>query len=264
MAGEREQILHLVAAGELTVEQAMELLHAVEESHLVGSAAPQARESGLMGLHEQLKALEPMLSNLVSVAPRIAEARHRAGFADVWYTPVAPVAPVPPTPPTARTYRVRRPRARTEDRVGSPFNFEQLIQLSMHGIEPSFVKEIREAGLEDLTLDEAVQLGVHDIKPAFVRAMREEFGDSLRFEDLVQLAIHGVEPSYVREVRAAGLDELTVEQVVQMSIHGIDVKTVRGWKEAGLTNVSIEDEVEEVPEPVDQLDPVDEDESDDE
>ena len=230
MGAERAKILQMVAEGELTVEEADQLLDAIAEHRGAPARAPQA-----------------------PVPPR---------------PPVPPVPPVPPLPPqpgevwtgveirrgaldAARAAldarvalggrRARVIRRRTGERARSNPTFDQLIQLSIHGVDPGFVKQVREAGLEDLTFDEVIQLGIHGISPDYIKELTESF-DDLDFDHLVQLAIHGVDPGFVKEVRGAGFGDLSVEQVVQMAIHGVSVETVKGWKEAGIGGFGSEQE----------------------
>ena len=237
MAGERAQILQMVAAGELTVEQADQLLQALAEKEAPRpAAAPEAGQPADPGM-ERVRELFTMAQAFLPPKARVQ--------------PIPPMPPMPPMP--ARAPRVAFVRRRTRgDRVKSNPSFDQLIQLSIHGISPDFVKQVRAAGLDDLTFDDVVQLGIHGVEPEFIRTMKESFGDELGFDDLIQLAIHDVDPAFVREVRASGLGNLSIEQVIQMAIHGVEADTVKQWKEAGLADLVSEDEADGLDEEEDE------------
>lgn len=221
MTRERSQILGLLAEGAITVEQAEELLDAVGEVSL--------HETGTARAAAPLAPMPP-----APPAPPIPLAPPT--------TPVPPVPPAPPVPPlpVQERARVHLSRGRPESRgVGRKLNFDELIQLTVHGIGPEFLREVRDAGLTDLTVDEVATLGIHGVRPAWIKEMRDAGFDDLTVDQLVELRIHGVEPAFVREVRDAGV-ELDVDQIVQLRVHGLNVETVQAWAAYGFVPEELE------------------------
>ena len=51
-------------------------------------------------------------------------------------------------------------------------NFDQLMQLGIHNVDPDFVREMRAAGFGDLSIDKLVELSIHNVDPDFIRQMR--------------------------------------------------------------------------------------------
>jgi hypothetical protein len=52
--------------------------------------------------------------------------------------------------------------------------FDQIVQLGVVGVDPSFVVKVREVGLTDLSFEQIVQMGVVGVEPEFFSRLREE------------------------------------------------------------------------------------------
>ena len=215
-APERNQILEMLASGKITPEQAGKLLDALGESDPL---APEREVLVGEGTSDRF-------------ARRVERVARRA---------------------ERQVERViHRSERRMRDGIGvkvlKPLDFDQLVQLSIHGVRPQFVKEVREAGLGDLGFDELIQLAIHGVTPDYFRQMRETLGSDITFDELIQLAIHGVSADYVEEIKAAGLEDIDVDQVVQLAIHGVSPEYFREMRDlaAAMTNeVAADDEGDE-------------------
>ena len=75
--------------------------------------------------------------------------------------------------PAVTTEKRTRPTGRA-DRMEAPprFTVEQLIELSEHEVDPDFIKEMREAGLTDLSVDQLIALREHEVDPSLVKAVQ--------------------------------------------------------------------------------------------
>jgi hypothetical protein len=162
MSEERAQILEMLVAGRVTVEQAEQLLDALDgpspsaSRGAVAEAGPQRpgddhSEDFFASLTaEQLVALRDS-----DVSRAFVEQMRAAGL---------------------NTLRI-----------------EDLIELHDEGITPRFVLDLQEAGLADLTRDQLVELYCHGVDAAFVREMRGLGYSDLTPSKWVALRDNGVE-----------------------------------------------------------------------
>src|SRR5262245_33393675 len=74
------------------------------------------------------------------------------------------------------------------------FTLEQIIELSEHEIDPSFIKELREAGLTDLSFEQIIALSEHEVDPDFIRRLRRAGLPQPTFEQIIALSEHEVDP----------------------------------------------------------------------
>lgn len=110
-----------------------------------------------------------------------------------------------------------------------------VIELSIHGVSPEYVRSLRKAGISGTnTVSGVVKLHIHRITPEYVRELADLGLRDLPRERLLQMAIHGVMPAYIREIREAGHRELTPGELVKMRIHGVTPAYIREMRAAGL------------------------------
>jgi hypothetical protein len=81
---------------------------------------------------------------------------------------------------------------------------EELIELADHGVGPDYLRELREAGLTDLTVSEVTELHDHGVRADYIRGMREAGYGHLSAGELTELYDHGVQPGYLREMERQG------------------------------------------------------------
>ncbi len=110
----------------------------------------------------------------------------------------------------------------TEGPMFGDFTFSQVLQLGVAGIDPSFIEQVRAAGLTDLSFDQIVHMGMVGVDPSFVVAARASGVEGLTFDQIVHLGVVGVDPSFIKKVRAAGLTDLSFDQIVQLGVTGVD------------------------------------------
>jgi hypothetical protein len=108
----------------------------------------------------------------------------------------------------------------TNSRFGE-WSFEQILEMSTIGVEPEYIRKVRDAGLTDLSFEQILQMGVLGVEPEFVLEARAAYPE-LSLDQIVQLSHVGVDPSFVRKVREAGLDDLSFDQIVHMGTVGVD------------------------------------------
>ncbi len=154
------QVLNMLASGKLSVEQANQLLDALD-------GAQPKNGPGVMS---------PSV-----VQPAMA--------------PVAAPAPMP----TPRPVRPQAPPS-------AAFTIDHIIALSERGVDPSYIVELREAGLTSLSVDQIITLHDHEIDADFVGGLKE--AGITRFEELIKLHDHEIDADYVRGLQAAIPDQL--------------------------------------------------------
>ena len=119
-----------------------------------------------------------------------------------------PSPPMPPAPPawktSASSVKVGRPLATGSGQL----SFDQIVQLGIHGVKPSYIEELRKAGLEDVPFNDLTKLIVHRIPVSYVLELRNmlvEHGfEPLNVDQIVKLGIHKIQPSYVLELLKTG------------------------------------------------------------
>lgn len=128
-----------------------------------------------------------------------------------------------------RSVEEPRPRrvsgAASNDDGSRKLTFDQLVQLGIHGIDPTWVRRIR-ARFPELDFDRLVDFGIHGVDVDYLERINDVLPD-LDPDEIVQMATHGVDADYVREVRERLPNRtLTVDEIVQLAIHGIDPELI--------------------------------------
>ena len=185
---ERVQILEMLAAGRVTVEQAEQLLDAVSSPPSTSCAPgpagdmfvinrPTVEELDALDEHgvsdtyiEQMRAagLELNFLDLVRLHDHGVEPAFVGGMRDAGFT------------------------ALTRD---------DLLLMVDHGIDLGFVRAMHEVGLIDPTPRQLVELFDHGVDAAFVKEMRALGFGALAPDDWVKLRDHGVDSAFARAKR---------------------------------------------------------------
>jgi hypothetical protein len=171
MSEGRAQILEMLVAGRLTVEQADQLLETLDAASPPAPHEPAAQT----GRQRQWDEREDDL--FASLTPeQLTELRDHG---------------------VSGTFIEQMRAAGLHD-----LSVAGLIALYDHGITPRFVREMREAGFTELTGDDLVEMYDHGVDAAFVREMREAGFTNLVPGEWVELRDHGVDSDVAREMRS--------------------------------------------------------------
>ena len=209
---ERTLILEMLTSGRVTVEQADQLLEALDSASTAGSREPVTGTGGWQ--------------------------RREGERADGYGASLTPAQLIELRNHDVSGAFVQQMRAAGQ----SELSVADLIVLHDHDVTPRFVRDLREAGFAELTRDDLIALRNHDIDAAFLREMRSVGLAAASPAQLIALHDHGVDATFVREIRDLGFDNLDPDALIEMYNHGVDgdfVRAMRGpsgrgeWKGSG-------------------------------
>lgn len=130
-------------------------------------------------------------------------------------TPAAPPAPVSPPAPVASRAKAPAPPAPPTPPRGS------------------YIQDMKNAGFDNLDVDNLIALKIHGVTPEFIRAMRDT-GLEPDVEDVIGMAVQGVTPEYVREVRSLGFKP-DAEQIISLKAMDVSAAYVKSMRDLGFT-----------------------------
>ena len=61
---------------------------------------------------------------------------------------------------------------------------------------------------------------IHGVTPSFIRELKDLGYGGVKATKLVQFRIHGVDADFIRDAKAAGFKDLDEDDLVDLSIHG--------------------------------------------
>ena len=171
MSNERIKVLNMLVAETITVEQANQLLDALE-----GKDVATSRDTGT-----QTKATTERSTS--SNAPKFGEftfdqvvRMEREGVEPSFFAKV-------------------RQMGLTD------LSFEQVLRMASEGVEPEFILQARELGIPDLTFDQIMQMAMAGVDSDFLVQVREAELTDLSFDLIVQMVESGVEPEVFGHLR---------------------------------------------------------------
>ena len=170
MQEERTKVLELVAEGRISVEDADELLAALEDRH-------RAEEA------ESLREVpRPRPSEGASTdRPGPAGAR-KLSFDQLVQLGIHGIEPE----------FVKRVRARFPD-----LSFDRLLDLGLHGVDLDYLEQMQDV-LPEVDIDELIGMARHGVEPEYAREIRRLAPDlRLTADQLTELTIHGIDVSLV-------------------------------------------------------------------
>ncbi|HEY7215464.1 MAG TPA: hypothetical protein VIC28_12590, partial [Thermoanaerobaculia bacterium] len=123
-------------------------------------------------------------------------------------------------------------------------SLDKLVEFRIHGVSPAFIREMMSLGYRDVPADRLVEFRIHGVSPDFVRGLADSGYRDIPTERLVEFRIHGVSPEFVRELAAAGYRDVPPERLVEFRIHGVSPAYIRELAGAGYRDLSAERLVE--------------------
>ena len=169
MEEERTKVLQLVADGRITVENADELLTALDDR----------RRAEEMDAAREVPRPRPSEDSAERSGP--AGAR-KLSFDQLVQLGIHGIEPE----------FVKRVRARFPD-----LSFDRLLDLGLHGVDVDYLEEMKDV-LPDVDIDDLIAMARHGVEAEYVREIRR-LAPELRLtaEQLTELTIHGIDVSLI-------------------------------------------------------------------
>ena len=165
-------------------------------------------------------AVMPAPTPVVAPAPVTAPAPVVAPTPAVHATPATPAAapaPVSPPAPAAPAAPKAKPAPPAPAAPAAP--------------RASYIQEMKNAGFDNLDVDNLISLKIHGVTPEFIRAMRDT-GLEPDIEDVIGMAVQGVTPEYVREVRSLGFKP-NADQIISLKTMDVTPAYVKSMRDLG-------------------------------
>jgi beta-lactamase regulating signal transducer with metallopeptidase domain len=209
------------AAGELTIEQVLELSHAGVTPEYLDDMAAAGYPS--LGWRE-----------LIELRSQGVDPEFVKGMAAEGYSGLSPQRLVELRSQGVDPSFARGLREQGLDKL-SPSN---LIELRSQGVSPEFVKEMKAAVSEPLSTTDLVTLRSQGVSGEYVRELKALGYDGLSTTKLVGLRSQGVTPEYVRGLKDLGYADLSVPMLIGLRSQGVTPGYVRGLKDAGYSGLA--------------------------
>lgn len=120
-------------------------------------------------------------------------------------------------------------------------DLEQLVDLSIHNVNPDFIRSIQALGFKNLSLEEFEDAKIHNITAEFAADMKSLGFTDLDFDELLELKIHNVDKDFVEQLKKAGYTNLSAEEVTDAKIHNVSTEFASDMKELGFKELTLEE-----------------------
>ena len=156
---------------------------------------------------------------------------------------------------------------------GSDYSDEEQRVLYLNGVSPEYLRELREVGYTDLSVEQLVAMRTNAIGADYIRGLKSVGYNNLLTKDLIALRTNGinteviksyqavkyadfkarafisfktngVSPSFLASMRAAGYDRLTPKQIVDLKNGGVTDNFINRMRNRGHANLSPEQLIE--------------------
>ncbi len=163
--------------------------------------------------------------------------------------------------------------ARKDSDGGGDYSDEERQVLYLNGVSPSYLRELREVGYADLTVEQLVAMRTNAVSADYIRGLKSVGYNNLLTKDLIALRTNGinaeviksyqavkyadfkartfisfktngVSPSFLASMRAAGYDRLTPKQIVDLKNDGVTGEFINRMRDRGHANLSPEQLIE--------------------
>jgi hypothetical protein len=108
----------------------------------------------------------------------------------------------------------------------------------MLDVTTEWVRQMRDAGVTEMTAQNLMGLKALKVDPTYVKAMAAAGYPEMRAQKLTSMKAVGVSPEKVQAVKAMGFSP-TQEELIQMSVFKIDAPFVQRMKARGFQNLTI-------------------------
>lgn len=113
-----------------------------------------------------------------------------------------------------------------------------LAELRNHGVTADYIRQARQAGLNQFTADDFCELRTHGVEPLYLQRIVAA-DPKLTADDIAELRTHGVEPDYLKGIQATGI-ALSMEDIASLRTHGVEPAYLKGIHEA-TSGLSVDD-----------------------
>jgi beta-lactamase regulating signal transducer with metallopeptidase domain len=113
-----------------------------------------------------------------------------------------------------------------------------LAELRSHGVTADYIRQARQAGLNQFSAHDFCELRTHGVEPDYLQGIVAA-DPKLTADDIAELRTHGVEPDYLKGMQATGI-ALSMEDIASLRTHGVEPTYLEGIHEAD-SKLSVDD-----------------------
>ena len=123
--------------------------------------------------------------------------------------------------------------------LGYTLSAREVANLAILRVTPEYVRELKAAGLTNLTPRQAENLKIGHITKARIEEYRR-LGYDLEPRQLGDFGIHNVTPQFIEELRSLGYKDIPASKLIEMKIFGVTPDFIRKMEKSGYKDVPIE------------------------
>lgn len=120
--------------------------------------------------------------------------------------------------------------AREVKATGLELTLGDLAELRSHGVTADYIRQARQAGLNQFTAEDFCELRTHGVEPLYLQRLVAA-DPKLAADDIAELRTPGVEPDYLKGMQATGI-ALSMEDIASLRTHGVEPAYLKGIHEA--------------------------------